>query len=217
MSNVRVQAHIMTMDEFLAWEMRQEGRHEYVDGVIYALDDIESEYTGCVIRDMSGASFDHNAIVFNLSGAVSNRLQGKPCRGFTSSQKIRAKDDAPIFYPDIGIYCGKPKLGAENALLNTVAIFEVLSPSTERHDRVKKYHHYRQIETLREYFLVYQDTARIEAFRRTEDGGWDSVRYTAYTGLDDTLIVESAGIAIPLNEIYEGVELPEQDRIVEQR
>lgn len=209
MSNVRVQAQPITMDEFLAWEMRQEGRHEYVDGVIYALDDIESEYAGCVIRDMSGASFDHNQIVVNLSGEVRNRLKGKPCRGFTSSQKIRAKDDAPIFYPDIGIYCGKPKLGAENALLNTVAIFEVLSPSTERHDRVKKYHHYRQIETLQEYFLVYQDTARVEAFRRTGEGGWDSVRYTVYTGLDGTLIVESVGIAIPLREIYDGVGLTE--------
>lgn len=213
MSNASLQKQPMTMDEFLKWEMRQEGRHEYVDGVIYALDDLESEYTGQVVRNMSGASLDHNTIVVNLSGEVRSRLKGKPFKTFTSSQKVRARDDAPLFYPDIGIYCGKPKLGAENALLNVVAIFEVLSPSTERHDRVKKYHHYREIETLQEYFLVYQDAAMIEAFRRTEQGGWDTIRHTVYRGLDETLVVESAGIAVPLREIYDGLDLPEQEDI----
>ncbi len=201
MSSVRMQEHSMTLDEFLAWEERQEGRHEFVDGVI---------------RAMSGASYDHNQIVLNLSRETSNRLMGKPCRSFPSAQKVRAEASDTTLYPDVGIHCGKPKLGAGNALLNVVAVFEVQSPSTYRYDRTDKFQHYQQIETLQEYFLVYQDTARIEAFRRTEEGDWDVATYTVYVGLGATLMVESAEIAIPLSGIYYGLDFTEQEAVIKE-
>ncbi len=193
MSNASIQTHYVTLDEYLAWEEKQEERYEFVDGVI---------------RAMAGASYSHNTIVVNLTRRTANYLDGKPCYVLTTSQKVRSESNTSVFYPDIGIHCGKPVLGKGNTLFNTVAIFEILSPSTERYDRTKKFHHYQQIETLREYFLVYQDAARIEAYRRTETG-WEVATYSVYVGLGAVLPLESVGISIPLTEIYENVELEE--------
>jgi len=47
-----------------------------------------------------------------------------------------------------------------------------LSDSTESYDRGKKFEHYRQIPTLREYLLVSQKELRIEPFVRGSEGEW---------------------------------------------
>ncbi len=64
---------------------------------------------------------------------------------------------------------------------------------------------YRQVESLEEYVLIAQDQALVEIFRRTPDGNW---LLRSYCGLDQTAPVESLEIAIPLAELYEGIELP---------
>ncbi len=195
----------VTLDEYLEWEATQEGRNEYIDGEI---------------RAMSGASLDHNRIVVNITRETSISLQESPCESFTTSQKVQTKAGLSVFYPDVLIVCEDLQEGKGNTILNPIAIFEVLSPSTGRYDRYVKFERYRTIENLQEYFLVHQNKAKIEAYRRSADGTWDISVYMVYVGLNTSLTVESVGIKIPLRMIYRRVKIndvePPADEISEE-
>ena len=154
---------------------------------------------------MSGGSFTHSQINFALSRVVGTHLLSTPCQGFSQTLKVGAHANSIYFYPDVGIFCGEPELGQGDVLLNSVALFEVLSPSTEKYDRYEKFYEYQKIETLQEYFLVHQERPLVEAFRKTAEGGWESLLYSAYVGLEVVFPIQSAGIEVPLSGIYHGV------------
>jgi Uma2 family endonuclease len=84
-------------------------------------------------------------------------------------------------------------------VLNPTAIVEVLSDSTEAYDRGKKFEHYRQIETLREYLLVSQKEPRVEQFIRQADSRWV---FNEAAGLNATLEVPSLKIILSLAEVF---------------
>lgn len=81
---------------------------------------------------------------------------------------------------------------------------EVLSESTEGHDRGEKFAAYRKIEALQEYVLVAQHSVLVERYRRSGDG-WT---LAPLDSADDVLELASVGAAIPIRDIYEGVDLP---------
>src|SRR5205085_1687343 len=91
----------------------------------------------------------------------------------------------------------------EDVLLNPVLVIEVLSDSTEAYDRGKKFEHYRQIPSCREYVLVSQKEPRIEQFMRQPNGEWI---LTEAAGLHAEITLRSLGIAIPLAEVFAKVQ-----------
>ncbi len=99
---------LMTPEEYLTWEVQQLESYEYIRGMIFA---------------MSGGSYAHNQIVANLTRETGVRIQGKPCRNFTSSQRVQAEEGYAYFYPDVGIFCGTPQLGAQDTILNPDCAF----------------------------------------------------------------------------------------------
>jgi len=143
----------LTEEEYLKFERAAEFKHEYYDGQIYA---------------MSGASFVHIGIVSNLVRALGNRLDGSSCRVLSTDLRVRAARAKSFMYPDVVVVCGPPQLADshQDTPLNPTLVIEVLSPSTEKHDRGFKFDRYRQIEALQEYALVSQIDARIEVYRR---------------------------------------------------
>jgi Uma2 family endonuclease len=87
--------------------------------------------------------------------------------------------------------------------LNPTVIVEVLSDSTEKYDRGVKSSHYRRVPSLKELVLISQDRPMVECYRRHEEGGW---LLTEASALEQELVLDSVGIAIPLAEIYRNVE-----------
>lgn len=85
---------------------------------------------------------------------------------------------------------------------------EVLSDSTERYDRGKKFALYRTIESLAEYVLVAQDERRVEQYAKQPDGRW---LLSDNRSPED--VVESASVrcAVALRDVYEKVTLPPGD------
>ena len=63
----------MTLAQFLAWEERQELRYEF---------------DGFAPVAMTGGTFAHDRITFNLHKALDARLAGKPCRPCGPNVKI---------------------------------------------------------------------------------------------------------------------------------
>ena len=177
---------LMTVEDYLAEELVSELKHEYLDGVVYA---------------MSGARNRHNKIAMNVSGALWTRLRGRRCQPYNSDTKIRIRltNHVRFYYPDVSIIC-RPNPENESFQDDPVVIVEVLSDSTRRVDEGEKKDAYLSIPSLAIYLLVEQDAQTILAFRRTEQGFVREV----YT--EGAVPLPEIGTELPMAEVYEGLE-----------
>jgi Uma2 family endonuclease len=182
----------LSPQEYLARERAATYRSEYFDGEMFA---------------MAGGSPQHSLIKVNVTGELRARLKGAPCTPYDSDLRVQVSATGLYTYPDASVICGPLEFEDEHrdTVLNPTVVVEVLSESTEAYDRGKKFGHYRQIPTLREYLLVSQDEPRIERFLRNDDGTWT---LTEATGPEATLPLPSLGIEIALREVYDKVEFP---------
>ena len=180
----------LTAEQYLAMDRAAEFRSEFVDGEMFA---------------MAGASNAHGLIQGNLFAELHMALRGGPCRPFGSDSRVKVSSRAYL-YPDVSVVCSKQQIAGEHSdiLINPVAIFEVLSPSTEKYDRGLKFQLYRTIDSLKDYILVNQEQGRVEQFTRQPGGTWT---LRDYQGPDAELKIDSIGAAIPLRRIYDQVDI----------
>jgi Uma2 family endonuclease len=174
----------------LEFERKSEVKHEYFAGEIFA---------------MAGAKRNHNKITTNLSGLVWQHLKGKSCESYSNDMRVLVPQTGLYTYPDLVVVCSEPIFQDDvfDTLLNPVLIIEVLSETTEKYDRGKKFQHYRSIETLYEYVLVSTDEARIEKFEKTGDGFWF---LSEAVGIDAEIELTSIEAKIPLAEVYDKID-----------
>lgn len=149
----------MSVEEYVALDRESEERWEYVNGEAWAV---------------SSASPAHNLVSGNAFAALRSALRGKSCLPFHDGQKIATTATRAYHYPDAIVVCGTVKLDErdEHAITNPTVIVEVLSPSTADYDRGGKFAHYRTLESLREYLVIYVDERLVEHHHRIEPGKW---------------------------------------------
>ena len=205
------QPYRFTVEEYLAFERPSDERHEYLDGVIYAMAGSASP------QAMAGESEDHGTICVNLVTSLVTQLRGSPCRVFSKDTKVRCGPyrsytrEGLYAYPDLVVVCGPSQYldQARDVLLNPTVIVEVLSPSTEAFDRGEKFRRYRAwLPTLTDYVLVAQDRPLIDHYHRQEDGTW---ALHALEGLDAPLNLETIGCTVPLADVYERIVFPQAE------
>lgn len=177
-----------TMEEYIALEEGSNVKHEFYRGEIFM---------------MSGPKADHNIISVNLLFHLRDRLRGK-CDVFNSDQRVFVEANSLITYPDLSIVCGNPEFYHEDNwhLINPYIIVEVLSPSTERYDREKKFELYQDLPTLQEYILVDSRSILVENHIKISSGKWV---LHAHDKFEDILTIPAAGVSLSLSEIYEKV------------
>lgn len=173
----------MTPADFLAWESDQQGRHEFVDGEIFA---------------MVGGTLNHNLITLNLVRALDARLPPR-CRVYVADVKVQVGKN--FFYPDVVSQCGHQD-GASQVVERPGLIAEVESPSTAEYDQSVKWQNYERLPTLQSYLLIAQDRIDVRIYRRS-GAGW---LYTTHHTLDDTLELTEPALSLPLRELYAGIE-----------
>lgn len=148
-----------TFDEYVRLEEEGSIKHEFLDGVVYA---------------MAGGSPDHAAIAANIIGMLWNAVEGRPCRVFTADLRVRVVETGLGTYPDASVVCGSLELDPQDTkghtAVNPVALVEVLNPTTEDYDRGEKLGHYKRIPSLQEVMLVAHDERRVDLWRRTPSG-----------------------------------------------
>jgi Uma2 family endonuclease len=180
----------MTPQEYLEWEPKQLGRHEYIDGEVYA---------------MSGGTKPHNRIGGNLYIAIDHHLQNRGCEVYFSDVKVKVSPTSSYHYPDIVVTCDERDRESNQVVLYPCVVVEVLSPSTEAYDRGGKFSFFRRISTLQEYVLLESERIGCECFRRNDQGLW--VLHPFET--DDTLTLESIDFSIPMRSLYRQVNFDE--------
>lgn len=109
----------ITLDEFLAWERRQELRYEF---------------DGSAPVAMTGGTLNHSAIATRLVNRLEARI-GARCRAYRGDVKTLAA--GRVRYPDAAV-TWSPIDGQSDILPNPVVVFEVLSSSTASVDRTTK-------------------------------------------------------------------------------
>jgi Uma2 family endonuclease len=179
----------MTADEFLVWNLSQDEKYEFVDGILVPLH-----------GQQSGAARGHDRIVINLIVALGNKLRGGPCVPSTSDQAVRTAI-AKIRRPDVTIECGT---AAPEALevAEPVAVFEVLSPSNRPSEIVRKIEEYKRHPAIRHIVLIEPAVVSVTRLSRDAYGAWAD---TTLVRLADSLSLDPPGVVLSLTDIYEGL------------
>jgi Uma2 family endonuclease len=97
-----------------------------------------------------------------------------------------------------------------DTLLNPQLIIEVLSDYTESYDRGRKFAHYRNIDSLREYVLVSPNECRVERFSRQDDGTW---LYSETTDPEGSIELTSVTRRLSLSRVYNKIHFGERVHI----
>ncbi len=184
----------MTPEQYLAWEEQQPMKYEYLNGKVYR---------------MTRETLSHNDIALNLASALKSHLQGKSCKVQTADTKISASTNDHFFYPDVVVSCDPRDRESRNMFDYPCLIVEVLSSSTEAFDRTKKFEHYRQIETLKEYVLIDSEKIFIECYQLNEKNKWELTTYPLHKIADSqqefSVKLESINFELTSSLLYEDV------------
>lgn len=175
----------MTVTEFLEWDPGDDRRYELIGGVPLA---------------MAPPSARHALVVNQAGRHLAEALSGadSPCR-VLSGAGIRAetRDDMALI-PDVTVTCealddhliGEPRV-----------LIEVLSPSTDSHDRRIKLPIYQRLESVQEVVFLDSRSRFAEVYRRQDGAPWT---VTLVQSASEPVELPSLGIAVPLGAFYEG-------------
>ena len=174
----------MTAAAYLTGEVNADVRHEFVDGVVYA---------------MAGTTEAHNDIVLNLSTWLRSRLP-PGCRLFNGTVKLATKPsgEASYYYPDVFVSCG-PRDPKGYVRLDASLVIEVLSPSTQRIDRGEKFQAYTSMPSVSDYMLIAQDGISVEVFRRST--AWTREAYA----MGDLIAFDALSHPLAVADVYANV------------
>lgn len=187
----------MTRDEFLDWVQTQELRYEF-DGVQPVPMFDPSEPVA-----MSGATANHEQTCQNIYFALRTHLSGTGCRQLGPNAGV-ATVGAQVRFPDALVTCTRFP-GAELLMPGVVVVFEVLSPTSGRMDRIVKVQEYRAVPSIRRYVILEQLFVGLTVFERADERAvWTGSALAA----GDVLRMSEIGIEVPVDEFYESVDLP---------
>ncbi len=189
MSEALLKNEFITEEEYLTGEELTEVAHEYVEGRVFAMSvptDTHGEISGAIYRRLG----DH--------------LEGKRCRPWMGNMRVRlAFLNRTIHYiPDVLVACDDPPRDRRFREA-PLAIFEVISESSEATDQREKLLAYTTLPTLQHYFIVRQDRMEIAHVRRAASG-WEE--FTLNKPEQEVEIPE-VDFRLPLRTIYAAAHL----------
>ena len=174
-----------TVERFLAWAGRQEGRYEF-DGFRPVA--------------MTGGNVNHSRIMMNIHASLRARLRGTSCSCYgpdlgvlTAGEKVR--------YPDALVTCTRLP-GTDLLATDVVVVFEVLSPESGRRDRIEKVRDYASVGSILRYVIVESTSAAVTLLHR--GSGEEPFSVLPLTG-EGVLPLPEIGTELPVAELHEDV------------
>ncbi|HEX7681058.1 MAG TPA: Uma2 family endonuclease [Thermoanaerobaculia bacterium] len=178
--------HRYTYADYVALEAVSTGKHEFLDGEIYA---------------MAGGSEEHSALAAEMVRVLGNAVGDRPCRVHTSDLRIYVEAVGLATFPDGSVICGPLQQHDHSptaTALNPMILVEVTSDSSEDYDTGPKLGYYETIPTLREYVVVSHRERRIAVHSRGADDAW--IKRVAIRG--GRVEVSSPSAELIVDEIY---------------
>ena len=187
--NIALHPARMTQEEFFPWAEAQNERYEF---------------DGFQPVAMPGGSRNHSRIIRNINLQLSQRLgDSGPCEALASDAGIQTIGKA-VRYPDGVVSCTDSD-GRDRLIPNPVIVFEVISPSSIREDRIIKPAEYATVPSIKRYIIVEQTVIGLTVLWREHDEPWHF--QTLKSG--DTLTLPEIGVEIPVDLFYARVNFDE--------
>ncbi|MBD2487034.1 Uma2 family endonuclease [Aulosira sp. FACHB-615] len=180
-----------TPKEYLQLEETSEFKHEYYDGEIVA---------------KASCTTSHNEIVGNFCTNFKFKMRGKNYKIYMVDVRLWIPRYRIYSYPNAMVIEGEPiyEGNSTTTVTNPQVIIEVLSKSTQSHDKTDKFRFYLSIPTFKEYIIVNQYEYLVEHYAKNANAQWV---LTEYESLDAVLSLQTVDFTISLSDIYEGVNL----------
>ncbi len=177
----------MSREAFLDWAEAQNERYEF---------------DGFAPVAMTGGTIDHSQICQNIYAALRSRLRGTGGSALGPDSGVATLGDA-VRYPDALVTCTRGP-GTDRLVPGVVVVFEVLSPTSGRIDRIEKLLEYRGVPSIRRYVILeHTGIAMTVHARASGDDPWTTTALTAA----DVLSMPEIGMEVPVAEFYEGTEI----------
>lgn len=186
----------MTVEDFLALDReRLDQKYEFRNGQMIA---------------MAGGSNNHTLMIGNVYASIHLHLRKGPCAAFVEGT---LKVDNDCYMPDIMVTCNEQDLtGNKTYIEYPKLVIEVLSPTTEKDDRMDKVWIYTQCLSIQEYILVNWDIMIAQKMTRKGTGESDWFQWVdRWYHQGESVELETLGLTIPVDDIYEKVILPPLD------
>src|SRR5258708_3290743 len=186
----------MTVENFLALDRENlDRKYAFVNGEMVA---------------MSGGTINHGTLLSNTHALIQVHLRKNPCRVFSEST-LRIEDDCHL--PDIMVTCNEQDLTENKTYIeHPKLVIEILSPTTEKYDRMDKVWIYTQCPSIQEYVLVNWDIMIVQKMTRKGMEGVDAyVWMDSFHHQGETVELNTIDLSILIDKIYEKVELPPLD------
>ncbi len=147
----------------------------------------------------------HARIAANAIAVLDAAFGEGPCIAYPSDLATRVSTSR-YTYADVVVTCseGDQATRGETEGLEPRVVFEVLSESTERKDRGRKWDDYRQCPRMQEYVLVGTEYQRVEVYRRTDEG-WGLFHIH---GPHDEVELTSIAVRFPVAALYRRTDVP---------
>lgn len=159
--NKILEERLFTTEEYFKKEEKSLHKHEY--------------HAGKIVR-IAGAKFTHNQLAARVMQFTLNFIEefNLEFELGTSDSKIWIDEFSKVLYPDAVIISQKPEYYNNDGMtiLNPLLIVEILSSSTQKHDRTTKFEMYRTVPSFKEYVLVNEDMPRVTVWTKQDNGSW---------------------------------------------
>ena len=182
--NVALRKPSMTREQFFQWVGAQEERYEF---------------DGFEPVAMVRVTNNHSLICQRIYRALDGRLRDGACTVLGPDAGLATVGDT-VRYPDALVTCTKVP-GAAYLVPGVIVVFEVISPTSGRNDRIVKLREYRAVPSIRRYVILEsRSTGLLVMFHTDADTDWTA---TALPVED----MPEIGISMPVAEFYDGLDL----------
>ena len=157
---------VMTEEEYLAFELGSNVRHEYINGKLF---------------EMAGESKRNNDIAGNIYILLKAIAKAKGWNIYSHDVMLKIADQSVYYYPDLFITDEKES-DSDYVCHSALLVVEILSPSTRHFDMFDKYLQYRKIAELRYYLLVEPSKQLITLCEKDDKGEWSTELFDVKDG-----------------------------------
>jgi Uma2 family endonuclease len=184
----------MSLEEFLHWDDGTDTRHELIGGFPVA---------------MAPGLEDHGVLALRLGARIDAGLtKRRPCRVGTEAGILHPDRTDTFLVADLAVTCA-PRTARRQYMEDPILLVEVLSPSTERHDRRIKVPAYQRIASVQEILLIDSESRYAELHRRQGE------QWVIQLVIGDAGVISFASVSveISMSELYEGFVFPEEEAV----
>jgi Uma2 family endonuclease len=180
------------LDEFLVWDDGTQTRYEIIDGFPLPIPLLPE--AGRILK---------TRLMTRIDAVLASR---RPARVEPSPGLIPPYQADTFLVADLAATAA-PIEAWRQEIVNAFLIVEILSPSTERHDRRVKLPVYRQIDRVQEILFIGSNGIYAELHRRAGRRWITEIML----GGEAVLNLASVPIEIRLGELYDGIALPDSE------